>query len=241
MVSVLIPTFRRPRFLLRALRSLQAQAYPDWEVLVVDDGEGEGVAAARALGDPRVRPFPNPGRGQVEARNAALSRARGEVVALLDDDDWWEDPYHLHRILRALSQGPTLAYRGGWLVREEGGLEVERLPFLLEATPESLRRDNTLLASGVAYPLRLHEELGPFDPGMGDYWDWDWYLRVVGAGYPLRRLPGPGVAVAVHGANASYGVRLAERRAYLERLRAKHGLGEVGLKDHLVLLREGVG
>ncbi len=237
MVSVLIPTKNRPHLLRRALRSLQAQAYGAWEALVVDDGEGEGLEAALALRDPRVRAFPNPGRGQVAARNAALAQARGEVIALLDDDDWWEDPHRLNAILARLARGPALVYQGGWLVREEGGLEVDRLPFDLEATPISLRRDNTLLASSVAYPRAFHDLLGPFDPGMGDYWDWDWYLRVVGAGLPLHRLPGRGVAVGVHGGNASYGAWRAERQAHLDRLCAKHGLPGVVLKDHLLLLR----
>ncbi|MER3481438.1 MAG: glycosyl transferase family 2 [Meiothermus sp.] len=236
MVSVLIPTRGRPELLRRALRSLQAQSYPYWEALVADDGEGEGVEAARRLSDPRIQPFGNPGRGQVEARNAGLERARGEVIALLDDDDWWEDQYHLHRVLRALRNGPALVYGGGWLVQEREGIELERLPFDFAATAGSLRRDNTLLASAVAYPRRFHHELGNFDVEMGDYWDWDWYLRVSGAGYPLVRLPGRGVAVAQHGANASYGARLAERRANLDRLSAKHGLRGIVLKDHRSLL-----
>lgn len=239
MVSILMPTQGRPELLRRALRSVQAQSYPHWEVLVADDGEGEGIEAALSLNDPRIRPFRNPGRGQVEARNAGLERASGEVIALLDDDDWWEDEYHLHRVLRALRSGPALVYRGGWLVQERGGIELERLPFDFAATPHSLRSDNTLLASAVAYPRRFHHELGNFDVGVADYWDWDWYLRVSGAGYLLVRLPGRGVAIAQHGANASYGTRLAERQANLDRLSAKHGLSGIVLKDHRSLLEPG--
>lgn len=239
MISILVPTRGRPALLRRALRSLQLQSYVQWEALVADDGEGEGVEAAQSLQDPRIRPFLNPGKGQVEARNAGLERAHGEVVALLDDDDWWEDEYHLHRVLRALRNGPALVYRGGWLVHEREGIELERYPFDFAATPQSLRQDNTLLASAVAYPRILHEQLGKFDPEMADYWDWDWYLRVAEAGYPLLRLPGRGVAVAQHGANASYGARLAERQANLDRLVRKHGLSGVVLKDHRSLLDPG--
>lgn len=141
--------------------------------------------------------------------------------------------------MRALRNGPALVYRGGWLVHEREGIELERYPFDFAATPQSLRQDNTLLASAVAYPRILHEQLGKFDPEMADYWDWDWYLRVAEAGYPLLRLPGRGVAVAQHGANASYGARLAERQANLDRLVRKHGLSGVVLKDHRSLLEPG--
>lgn len=235
MVSVLVPTFNRPQLLLRALRSLQAQLYPDWEVLVVDDGDGSGLEAARGLGDPRVRTMPNAGRGQVQARNTALGAASGEIIALLDDDDWWEDHTHLHRVLRALKSGPALVYRGGYLVQERGGLELERLPFDFAATPESLRQDNTILATGIAYPRSFHDELGPFDPEVSDYWDWDWYLRVTEAGYPLVQLPGRGVVVSMHGSNLSYSARQDERQRNLDRLSAKHGLSGIKLKDHRII------
>ncbi|RDI96705.1 glycosyltransferase [Meiothermus sp. QL-1] len=235
MVSVIIPTHNRPRLLQRALRSLQLQLYPDWEAVVVDDGDGSGLEAAQGLCDPRIVAVRNPGRGQVEARNAGLARATGQVIALLDDDDWWQDPTHLHRVVRALRKEKGLVYRGGYLVYERDGLELKRIPFDSQATPESLRRDNLLLASGVAYPRGLHEELGPFDPEMADYWDWDWYLRVTQAGYPLIPLPGRGVAVSIHGANMSYAARLAERKKNLEKLCAKHGLSGIELKDHRMI------
>lgn len=235
MVSVLIPTYNRPELLVRAMHSLQSQLYLDWEALVVDDGDGSGIRAAGGLNDPRIRGLKNAGKGQVAARNTALEAASGEIIALLDDDDWWEDPTHLHRAVRSLKTGPALVYRGGYLVYERDGLEIERLPFDLRATPASLRRDNTILATGVAYPRAFHYELGLFDPDISDYWDWDWYLRVTGAGYPLVQLPGRGVAVSVHGGNMSYGSRPGERQQNLDKLSAKHGLSGIKLKDHRMI------
>jgi len=214
---------------------LQLQLFPDWEALVVDDGDGSGILAAHNLRDPRITGLRNEGKGQVDARNTGLAQASGQIIALLDDDDWLLEPTHLHRVVRALGAEPALAYRGGYLVYERDGLELERFPFDFRATPESLRQDNLLLASGVAYPRYFHQELGLFDPEMSDYWDWDWYLRVVAAGYPLLGLPGRGVAVSLHGANMSYSARLQERQRNLDKLAAKHGLSGVVLKDHRII------
>jgi glycosyltransferase involved in cell wall biosynthesis len=235
MVSVLIPTYNRPQLLLRALRSLQLQLYPDWEAVVVDDGDGSGILAAHSLRDPRILGVRNEGKGQVHARNTGLAQASGQVIALLDDDDWWLDPTHLHRVVRALKVQAGLVYRGGYLILERDGLELERIPFDFQASPQSLRTDNHLLASGSAYPRFLHDELGLFDPEMADYWDWDWYLRVTGAGYPLIQLPGRGVAVVMHGANMSYAARLEERQKNLAKLSNKHRLGQLELKDHRII------
>lgn len=238
MVNILMATFRRPRLLLRALRSLQMQTYSDWVALVCDDGEGEGIEAAHSLNDPRIQAFANQGKGQVDARNTALQHTTGDVVALLDDDDWWEDPSHLHLVLRALRPGPALVYRTGWLVTERDGLELSRQAFEQTATQQSLRENNTLLASSVAYPKTFHDEFGLFDHQIADYWDWDWWLRVT-AKYPLVRVPGPGVAISMHGGNVSYGVRREERQAALNRLCVKHGLVGIELKDHRAFVEPG--
>lgn len=90
--SVVVPTLGRPGRLRRTLASVLAQDMTDWELIVVDDGDGEGAAAASSLGEPRIVTCRSAGVGQVDARTTGIARARGEVICWLDDDDWWEDP-----------------------------------------------------------------------------------------------------------------------------------------------------
>ncbi|WP_038056719.1 glycosyltransferase family 2 protein [Thermus amyloliquefaciens] len=234
MISVLIPTKGRPGMLREALLSLQAQTFRHWEAVVVEDGEGEGLEVVRALAEPRVRGLWNGGRGQVEARLTALGVAQGEAVLFLDDDDLLLDPAYLHRAWRALAQGAGVAYGEGVLLLEAG-----EIPFAPGEVGPWLLKDNRLLASGTALRKKALWELGGLDPAMGDYWDWDLWLRVYRAGLPFRYLKGRGVGVRVHGKNASHGNRREERALYLERLRAKHGLGPIPLKDHLQLALQG--
>ena len=234
-VSAIVPTFRRPNGLRHALASLRAQRYPDWEAIVVDDGDGEGVEAVRAWRDPRIVTLRNPGRGQVDARNWAVEAARGDVVLWLDDDDWLEDGDHLGLVVDALADGPALVTRGGWLVEVADGdpvvpVERGRIPFDLPVDASSLRRDNTVLTAGLAYPKELHQALGPLDRDLDGYYDWDWHLRVVGVGVPVARLPGLGVAYRQHSGNRSRHAT-ADRRARFARFASKHGL-DAELKDH---------
>src|SRR4051794_959171 len=94
--SVVIPTRQRVPFLMRALASVARQRYRgDVEVVVVDDGAGEGAAAARASGLTRLIVVETGGAGQVPARNRGISAAGGRRIAFLDDDDWWADEDHL--------------------------------------------------------------------------------------------------------------------------------------------------
>ena len=240
-VSAIVPTHPRPNGLRHALASLRAQRHPDWEAIVVDDGEGEGVEAVRAWGDPRIVAFRNPGRGQVDARNWAIEAARGDVVLWRDDDDWLEDDGHLGLVVDALADGPALVTRGGWLVEVADGdpvvpVERGRVPFDLPVDAATLRRDNTVLTAGLAYPKALHGVLGPLDRDLDGYFDWDWHLRVVGVGVPTVRLPGLGVAYRQHAGNRSRHVT-ADRRARFARLAHKHGL-DVVLKDHAAVAAE---
>lgn len=240
-VSVIVPTCRRPNGLRHAVASLQAQRGVVWEAVVVDDGDGEGLQVARAWGDPRVKAFRNPGRGQVDARNWALEAATGDVVVWLDDDDWLEDEEHLAKAAAALRDGPALVTRGGWLVEVGDGdpatlVERRRTPFDLPVDRATLRWDNTVLTAGLAYPRALHDALGPLDRELDGYFDWDWHLRVTDAGVPIARLPGLGVAYRQHAGNRSRHVT-ADRRARFARLVAKHGLRAV-LKDHATVAGE---
>jgi len=89
-VSVVVPVVDRPKALRRCLEALIEQAYPEFEVVVVDNAPGESGAArvVRSLRseNPRIRYVTERRRGASRARNRGLHAARGEVVVFLDGD-----------------------------------------------------------------------------------------------------------------------------------------------------------
>jgi glycosyltransferase involved in cell wall biosynthesis len=91
LVSAVVPTRNRPDLVCRAVRSALNQTYPNLEVVVVVDGPDPAtVAALEELSEPRVRIIAlSENVGGSEARNIGAREARGEWVALLDDDDEW--------------------------------------------------------------------------------------------------------------------------------------------------------
>jgi glycosyltransferase involved in cell wall biosynthesis len=90
LISVIIPTYNRPQFTARAVRSVLAQTWRDLEVIVVDDCSREPITRAALGDDSRVRILRHEAnRGVGAARNTGIQAARGEVVALLDSDDYW--------------------------------------------------------------------------------------------------------------------------------------------------------
>jgi len=106
LVSIVTPAYRAAAFIEETIRSVQAQTYPDFEMLIVDDcspDETAQVVQRAADGDARIRLLrQSRNAGPAAARNRALAEARGRWIAFLDSDDLWlprklqlQLPFHL--------------------------------------------------------------------------------------------------------------------------------------------------
>jgi glycosyltransferase involved in cell wall biosynthesis len=101
LVSCIMPTFNRRRFVPQAMRCFLLQDYPQRELLILDDGD-ESVADLMPK-DPRIRYFRLERRTVLgEKRNLACEQARGEIIAHWDDDDWmapWRLSYQVKNLI----------------------------------------------------------------------------------------------------------------------------------------------
>lgn len=121
--SVVIPLYQTELYIGEAVRSVLAQTYEDFEVLIVDDGsKDEGPAIARAFDDPRIKLISQSNRGLAGARNTGIRCAVGEFIALLDADDLWE-PEKLERHLAQLKNDASIdvSFCASRLIDEVGG------------------------------------------------------------------------------------------------------------------------
>lgn len=88
-VSVIIPTFNCGGFIERALRSVAAQTYRDYEIIVVDDGSTDNTRDIVANWRSALIYLYRPNHGLASARNFGIAHADGEFIAYLDADDMW--------------------------------------------------------------------------------------------------------------------------------------------------------
>jgi glycosyltransferase involved in cell wall biosynthesis len=131
-VSVVMAVYRDLRFLDAAVDSILAQDFPDFEFIIVDDGNREDARfEALARRDPRIRIVALPDNlGTAAAANRGIESARGDIIARLDADDIAE-PQRLSRQVAALAADPRLGLIGSavTLIDEAGRAHgVQQMP-----------------------------------------------------------------------------------------------------------------
>src|SRR5215472_6651154 len=129
MVTILINNYNYARFLPAAIDSALSQTYHPLEVVVVDDGStDESPDIIRNYGD-RVRPVFKTNGGQASAFNAGFAASRGEVICLLDADDFFF-PEKTERSVSALLARPEVGWVFHPVNREDGEGRSENVPSL---------------------------------------------------------------------------------------------------------------
>jgi cellulose synthase/poly-beta-1,6-N-acetylglucosamine synthase-like glycosyltransferase len=140
-VSVVVPAYNEERVIRKTIESLLASDYPDFEIIVVDDGSPDRTSEVVAEGfrkEPRVRLFRKENGGKAEALNYGLARARGEVVVALDADTVFE-PQTMRALARRFADPSVGAVAGNAKVGNRINL-VTRWQALEYVTSQNLDR-----------------------------------------------------------------------------------------------------
>lgn len=195
LISVLTPTYNTTeKWLRRAIDSVRAQLYPNWELCIADDASTaphvRAVLDEYARLDERIRVVFREQNGHISAAtNSALEIARGEYVALLDHDD--ELPAHaLYMVVTALKDKPDLdlIYSDEDKI-DENGRRFDPY-FKPDWNPDLLGAQNMISHLGV-YRSEVLRAIGGFRIGVEGSQDWDVALRVAEKISPstIRHIP----------------------------------------------------
>lgn len=119
--SVIVPCFNRASQINCAVESVFRQTYENFEIIVVDDGSTDDLAAALAqFSDPRLQLVRRTNGGAGAARNTGLDVARGRYVSFLDSDDEFL-PHHLEQTRQTIEKTPDAAVIFSQVVVDRGG------------------------------------------------------------------------------------------------------------------------
>ncbi|GAA4338315.1 glycosyltransferase family 2 protein [Flaviaesturariibacter amylovorans] len=132
-ITVLMPAYNVARYIADAVRSVLAQTFTDFELLVIDDGSTDNTASVvRTFADPRIRLVRQANSGVAGALNTGLELARAPLVARFDADDICY-PQRLAVQYAALQEDPSLVVLGS----AADYIDAERR-FVFAATPPAL-------------------------------------------------------------------------------------------------------
>ena len=182
LVSVVIPHYNESQLLRETIRSVEAQSFTDWEIIIVDDGSTlEHRCAIAPLAGPRVRIIEQTNHGPSVASQRAMDLARGAYIAFLDHDDLWHREKLEHDV-RALDEHPDLdlVFCGFQWIDDVGA------PIAAPHRAPAERFDARALCidycigptATVTVRASAAHAAGPMNPLLHRYYDFEFFLRV---------------------------------------------------------------
>lgn len=185
-ISVVIPLFNKARHIQRAIRSVLAQTWQDFELIVVDDGSTDGSGeVVRQIGDPRIRLIVQDNAGVSAARNRGIQEATADLVAFLDADDEWL-PCFLGTVMELRVRYPEAGMYATAYRYSQGGTTWQPAFANCRTSPQGGLLDDyfhaamatpPVCSSVVMIPKRILAEAGNFPMGIKrgeDLQTWAW-------------------------------------------------------------------
>ena len=222
-VSVVITTYNRASLLPRAVASVLAQTYEDYELIIVDDCSADDTPeVTRTFVDPRIRIVRHPdNRGNPAAVNTGIRLARGEYVAFLDDDDEWLQT-KLARQLEMLDSDARVGLVYAWFDHVDGATG-ERRAGGRGVISGDISQDVVgwdMPAGTPTYLVRTDaaRQLGGFDETLTVCSDWDFMARLSMRWHVAAV---PEVLLLVHGGHPRSAQWPGAAAAYAKYMRSK--------------------
>ncbi|GAA1130082.1 MULTISPECIES: glycosyltransferase family 2 protein [Streptomyces violaceusniger group] len=193
-VSVVIPCYDYGHYLSQAVESVLAQTYPDWELVVVDDGSTDDTAAvARSLiadhPGRRIRLLEQANAGVSAARNAGIAATTGRYVLPLDADDMIA-PTMLERTVAVLERHPDIAIVSTDLsVFTDDDLPAQVLE--LPAYDRDLLLRRLIMFYCSLYRREVWQAVGGYVEDMRAGEDWDFWIAATERGFTAHHIHEP--------------------------------------------------
>ncbi|MDR2431028.1 MAG: glycosyltransferase [Candidatus Margulisbacteria bacterium] len=185
-VSIIIPTYNRLSCLQKTLASLKGQTFPDFEVIVSDDGSTDGTAALKTKYPFDLKIISQANSGRAAARNRGFEQAQGGIIIFIDDHiildkNFVAEHYHTHQKFAAKGVG-VVRGRVEYVAKPEN---APRNPPRLKKNPRKFNENSpfvNFITNNISVTREALELTGGFDPDFTEYGFQDQEL-----GYRIRQ------------------------------------------------------
>ncbi|MBW4574226.1 MAG: glycosyltransferase [Aphanothece sp. CMT-3BRIN-NPC111] len=183
-VSVIITTYQRASLVTQAIKSVLAQSYKDYEIIVVNDGSTDNTAEVLNKFQDKIKIIHQNNKGLSFARNIAIQNSQGQYIAFLDDDDVWL-PTKLEKQIALLEANNKIGLIYSDMsyfdekeifpetTAKKRPLPLARISWMLFPYPNLTPRP-----SSVVVRRETLDEIGLFDESLTACEDYDLWLRI---------------------------------------------------------------
>ncbi|MBK9925980.1 MAG: glycosyltransferase [Anaerolineales bacterium] len=180
-VSIIIPNYNHAQYISDAINSVLNQTYPDYEVIVVDDGSKDNSREVIDAYGGKIRAIYQQNQGLSAARNTGITAAQGDYIGVLDADDMYE-PEFISTLVSLLESQPDAdgVYCGYRFVDHLNNPlpQVEAREVAPEKLYGALVDGNFLVPESIFVRKYCYEKVGLFDTSLRALEDLDMWLRI---------------------------------------------------------------
>jgi len=190
-ISIITVSFNAADTIADTIASVQAQDHPDVEHVVVDGVSTDGTQAIVArMADARTIFSSEPDKGLYDAMNKGVARATGDVIGILNADDYFAAPDILSRIARTFEARPGLDAALGDVAFLAGGLGLGRRYDSGRFRPDRIGWGWMPAHPGMYLSRGAYDRVGPYDTSFRIASDFDFVVRAFAkAGLTYQHLP----------------------------------------------------
>ncbi|GAP67903.1 glycosyltransferase [Bacteroidales bacterium 6E] len=181
MVSVIIPLYNKQQYIAKAIQSVLDQNYREFELLIIDDGSTDkSVKVVEGFNDKRISLFSKTNGGVSSARNYGIEKAKNELIAFLDGDDWWA-PNFLETLIGLSTRYPEAGLWAGQYVQINSKnqiLKLNRFPNIEEGYFNLYEYLFAVWSSSILARKSVFSVCGLFDEELTHGEDTDMWIRI---------------------------------------------------------------
>ena len=185
--SVIIPLYNKAPYVKKALETVCAQTYRDYEIIVINDGSTDNSAVVadeylKATDGIDYQIISQQNAGVSAARNSGVAASSGDYIAFLDADDWWE-PTYLEKMAKLIEDYPEAGlYASNYVYYKPGKtrVAVNNIETGYFNYPKAYYEGGAMPAGtgAVLIPRKIYNEVGGFRTHLWMAEDFDLWIRI---------------------------------------------------------------
>jgi len=183
--SVIIPLYNKEKYIANTLRSVLAQTFSDFEVIIVNDGSTDGSAEiVTQFEDPRIRYYAQENQGVSTTRNFGIAVAKSDYITFLDADDYWY-PEFLEVMKQNVADFPNASVFSA-AIEKQTSKGIFPAQYSVEKTDDrqlvnyftSSYKETIICTSAAVFHKAVFEKSGIFDTEIKSGQDTDLWIRI---------------------------------------------------------------